>query len=115
MPDGIRWVGLDVHARESTVAVVDQATGDVTTKRVAGRPHELLPMLREIPRPVPMVYERARPVRGWRAALWRRGSRSGCAHRARPSGRPRIGSRPTSATRSAKEISSPHFRSRRLE
>ena len=26
MPDGIRWVGLDVHARESTVAVFDQAT-----------------------------------------------------------------------------------------
>jgi hypothetical protein len=23
MPDGIRWVGLDVHARESTLAVFD--------------------------------------------------------------------------------------------
>ena len=21
MPDGIRWVGLDVHARESTIAI----------------------------------------------------------------------------------------------
>ena len=29
MPDGIRWVGLDVHARESTFAVFDQATGEV--------------------------------------------------------------------------------------
>ena len=29
MPDGIRWVGLDVHARESTIAVFDQATGEV--------------------------------------------------------------------------------------
>jgi len=38
MPDGIRWVGLDVHARESTFAVFDQATGEVTTKRVVGRP-----------------------------------------------------------------------------
>jgi transposase len=57
MPDGIRWVGLDVPARESTVAVFDQATGEVLTRRVVGRPHELLPCLREIPRPARMVYE----------------------------------------------------------
>jgi transposase len=57
MPDGIRWVGLDVHARESTVAVFDQASGEVLTRRVAGRPHELLPVLREIPWPARMVYE----------------------------------------------------------
>jgi hypothetical protein len=47
MPDGIRWVGLDVHARESTFAVFDQATGEVSTKRVGGRPHELLPVSAE--------------------------------------------------------------------
>jgi transposase len=57
MPDGIRWVGLDVHARASAMAVFDQATGEVVTRRVAGRPHELLPFLREIPRPARMVYE----------------------------------------------------------
>lgn len=57
MPDGIRWVGLDVHARESTVAIFDQATGEVVTRRVVGRPHELLPVLREVPRPARMVYE----------------------------------------------------------
>ena len=57
MPDGIRWVGLDVHARESTVAVFDQATGEVVTRRVVGRPHELLTLLLEIPRPARMVYE----------------------------------------------------------
>ena len=57
MPDGIRWVGLDVHARESTVAIFDQATGEVLTRRVVGRPHELLPLLREVPRPARMVYE----------------------------------------------------------
>ncbi len=57
MPDGIRWVGLDVHARESTVAVFDQGTGEVVTRRVVGRPRELLPCLREIPRPARMVYE----------------------------------------------------------
>ena len=29
MPDGIRSVGVDVHARESTLAIFDQATGEV--------------------------------------------------------------------------------------
>ena len=57
MPDGIRWVGLDVHARESTFAVFDQATGEMRIKRVAGRPHELLPWLRGVERPARMVYE----------------------------------------------------------
>jgi transposase len=57
MADGIRWVGLDVHARQSTVAVFDQATGEVSTRRLTGRPHELLPVLLEIPRPARMVYE----------------------------------------------------------
>ena len=57
MPDGIHWVGLDVHARESTFAVFDQATGEVTTRRVAGRPHELLPWLGAVQRPARMVYE----------------------------------------------------------
>jgi len=37
MPDGIRWVGLDVHARESTFAIFDQDSGEVTTKRVTRR------------------------------------------------------------------------------
>ena len=57
MPHGIRWVGLDVHARESTVAIFDQETGEVSTRLVVGRPHELLPFLREIARPARMVYE----------------------------------------------------------
>ena len=57
MPDGIRWVGLDVHARESMLAVFDQATGEVVTRRVVGRPHELLPWLRGVERPARMVYE----------------------------------------------------------
>src|SRR6185437_10417541 len=57
MSDGIRWVGLDVHARESTLAVFDQDSGEVITKRVVGRPHELLPWLRAVERPARMVYE----------------------------------------------------------
>jgi transposase len=55
--DGIRWVGLDVHARESTVAVFDQATGELAVRRVVGHPHELLPYLRRVPQPARMVYE----------------------------------------------------------
>ena len=57
MPDGIRWVGLDVHAHESTIAVFDQSTGEVQTRRLGGRPHELLEVLRGIERPARMVYE----------------------------------------------------------
>ncbi len=57
MPDGIRWVGLDAHARESTFAIFDQGTGELTTRRVVGRPHELLAWLRAVARPARMVYE----------------------------------------------------------
>jgi hypothetical protein len=69
MLDGIRWVGLDVHARESTLAVFDQATGEVTTRRVVGRPHELLSWLRGVKRPARMVYEAGPTGYGlaWRA------------------------------------------------
>jgi transposase len=57
MADGIRWVGLDVHARESTIAVFDQRTGELLTSRVLGRPHELVERLMDIPIPARMVYE----------------------------------------------------------
>jgi hypothetical protein len=100
MADGIRWVGLDVHAHESTFAIFDQGTGELTTKRVVGRPHELLPWLRGAGRPARMVYEagptgyglarRAR-AEGIELAVSRRDGRSGVLA---------IGSRPTSVTRS---------------
>ena len=38
MPNGMRWVGLDVHAHASAVAVFDDVTGEVITRRVNGRP-----------------------------------------------------------------------------
>ena len=57
MADGIRWVGLDVHAHESTIAIFDQGTGELSTARVVGRPHELLERLMEVPVPARMVYE----------------------------------------------------------
>ena len=42
MPNGMRWVGLDVHAHASAVAVFDDVTGGVITRRVNGRPWEVL-------------------------------------------------------------------------
>src|SRR3954451_13969095 len=57
MPHGTRWVGLDVHAHLSAVAVFDDATGEVITRRVNGRPIEVLDVLRELPGPARAVYE----------------------------------------------------------
>ena len=57
MPNGMRWVGLDVHAHASAVAVFDDVSGEVITRRVNGRPLEVLDMLRELPRPLRAVYE----------------------------------------------------------
>jgi transposase len=57
MPNGMRWVGLDVHAHASAVAVFDDLTGEVITRRVNGRPGEVLEVLRELPRPLRAVYE----------------------------------------------------------
>ena len=57
MPNGMRWVGLDVHAHASAVAVFDDVTGEVITRRVNGRPWEVLDVLRELPRPLRAVYE----------------------------------------------------------
>ncbi|MDP9259528.1 MAG: transposase [Actinomycetota bacterium] len=53
----MRWVWLDVHAHASAVAVFNDATGEVITRRVNGRPLEVLDVLRELPRPVRAVYE----------------------------------------------------------
>src|SRR5919106_1698232 len=57
MPNGMRLVGLDVHAHASTVAVFDDATGEVITRRVNGRPIETLDVLRELRQPMRAVYE----------------------------------------------------------
>jgi hypothetical protein len=57
MPNGMRWVGLDVHAHASAVAVFDDGTGEVITRRVVGRPPEVLDLLRGLPRPARAVYE----------------------------------------------------------
>ena len=57
MPNGMRWVGLDVHAHASAVAVFDDVGGEVITRRVVGRPMGVLEVVRGLPRPVRAVYE----------------------------------------------------------
>ena len=46
-----------MHARESTIVIFDHVTGEVVTKRVVGRAHELLAWLRGVERPARMIYE----------------------------------------------------------
>lgn len=57
MSEGIRWVGLDVHAFRTAVAVLDTVTGEITKRTVMGRPHEVLEFLEQLPAPVRAVYE----------------------------------------------------------
>jgi hypothetical protein len=45
MPNGIGWVGLDVHAHATRLAVFEDVTGEVITRRVVGRPLEVLDVL----------------------------------------------------------------------
>jgi hypothetical protein len=52
-----RWVGLDVHASQTACALFDSATGEVATRRVLGRPHEVLDWLLALEAPVRAVYE----------------------------------------------------------
>jgi transposase len=57
MPEGMRWVGLDVHAFETACAVFDGATGEVQSRRLSGWPHELLDWLVGVEPPFRAVYE----------------------------------------------------------
>lgn len=57
MAEGIRWVGLDVHASRTAVAVLDTATGEVLKRTLIGRPHETVELLTSLDGPVRAVYE----------------------------------------------------------
>lgn len=57
MPNGMRWVGLDVHATQTACAVLDSETGELRTRRMVGRPHEMLDWLCALEAPVRAVYE----------------------------------------------------------
>jgi hypothetical protein len=41
--DAIRWVGLDVHASQTTVAVLDQGTGELSRAKLRGSPETVVP------------------------------------------------------------------------
>lgn len=45
MADAIRWVGLDVHAVQTTVAAIDQATGEIHRAKLRGSPAKVLEFL----------------------------------------------------------------------
>ena len=55
--ESMRWVGVDVHAKESVAAVLDHATGEVSTHRIAGRPEDVLDWLATVAQPFRAVYE----------------------------------------------------------
>lgn len=43
MADAIRWVGLDVHATQTTIAVLDQDTGEISRAKLRGSPEQVVP------------------------------------------------------------------------
>ena len=55
--ESMRWVGVDVHAKESVAVVLDQATGEITAQRLAGRPDEVVEWLSTLEPPFRAVYE----------------------------------------------------------
>lgn len=57
MVEGICWVGLDVHASRTAVAVFDSATGEILKRTQLGRPHEVMELLEGLRGPVRAVYE----------------------------------------------------------
>jgi transposase len=41
--DAIRWVGLDVHATQTTIAVLDQGSGELSRAKLRGSPEKVVP------------------------------------------------------------------------
>jgi transposase len=57
MNEATCWVGLDVHAFRTSIAVLDTATGEIAKRTVLGRPHEVMELLDGLPGRVRAVYE----------------------------------------------------------
>ena len=56
--ESMRWVGVDVHAKESLAAVLNPATGEISTQRIPGRQGEaVVEWLATVPQPFRGVYE----------------------------------------------------------
>ena len=43
MADATRWVGLDVHATQTTIAVLDHGTGEISRAKLRGSPEKVVP------------------------------------------------------------------------
>jgi transposase len=56
MGDG-SWVGVDLHARSAVAGVLDGASGELRTKRVAAASGQLVEWLLGLPAPVRVAYE----------------------------------------------------------
>ena len=57
MTDAIRWVGLDVHASQTTVAVIDKASGELQRAKLRGSPSTVLDFIAGYDGRVIAVYE----------------------------------------------------------
>ena len=57
MPEGICFVGLDVHARKTAAAAVQLGSGEVFKAQIAGPPVEAIEWMQTLPGPVRAVYE----------------------------------------------------------
>lgn len=57
MANSMRFVGLDVHASETQAAVLELGSGELSYRRLRGRPHEVLAFLEGLDRPFRAVYE----------------------------------------------------------
>lgn len=57
MPEGICFVGLDVHARKTAAAAVQLGSGEVFKAQIPGAPAEAIGWLQTLPGPVRAVYE----------------------------------------------------------
>jgi transposase len=55
--DAIRWVGLDVHAAQTTIAVIDKATGEISRAKLRGSPGKVLDFLAGYEGRLVAVYE----------------------------------------------------------
>jgi transposase len=55
--DGRCWVGLDVHARQTHAAVLDQGTGELRGVKLVGEPVQVVDFLVGLPGRVSAVYE----------------------------------------------------------
>lgn len=57
MEQPTRWVGLDVHLRQTSAAMIDTATGELIERRIVGGSAEVVAWLEGLPRPWRGVYE----------------------------------------------------------